>query len=170
MRVGLLRTSDRRSADVVSVSVLADPAAWNRRRCWEQNVEEGPPCMLQGTVTYMSVAPRDWTSMAQRRIVELIDDLNQTTIDYGGTLTSSLDGATYEIDLTKANQQRLRDALAPFIKAGRRVRPPVSRGSSVASPSAGERDAIRTWARQNGYSVSDRGRIAADIVAAYRAA
>ncbi|OAN38885.1 histone-like nucleoid-structuring protein Lsr2 [Microbacterium sp. H83] len=108
--------------------------------------------------------------MAQRRIVELIDDLDQTTIDEGGTLTFTLNGAAYEIDLTEANQQRLRDALAPFIKAGRRVRPSASRRSSAVSPSAHERDAIRTWARQSGYSVSDRGRIAADIVAAYRAA
>lgn len=109
--------------------------------------------------------------MAQRRIVELIDDLDQTTIDDGGTLKFTLNGAAYEIDLTTANQQKLRDALAPFIKAGRRVRPPASRRSSGGvSPTAYERDAIRTWARQNGYSVSDRGRIAADIVAAYRAA
>lgn len=109
--------------------------------------------------------------MAQRRIVELIDDLDETTIEDGGTFTFGLNGAAYEIDLSVANQQKLREALDPFIKAGRRVRPVKSRGSSpVAPPSADERDAIRTWARQNGYVVSDRGRIAADIVDAYRQA
>ncbi len=107
--------------------------------------------------------------MAQRRIVELIDDLDQSTIDEGGTVTFELNGTSYEIDLTNANPEKLRDALAPFIKAGRRVRPLASRGSSaVAPPSADERGTIRTWARRNGYAVSDRGRIAADIVAAYR--
>ncbi|WP_218054110.1 Lsr2 family protein [Microbacterium sp. 3J1] len=78
--------------------------------------------------------------MARRRIVELIDDLDQSTIDEGGTVTFELNGTSYEIDLTNANQEKLRDALAPFIKAGRRVRPLASRGSSaVAPPSADER-------------------------------
>lgn len=110
--------------------------------------------------------------MAQRRIVELIDDLDQSTIEEGGTVTFTLNGTSYDIDLTSANQEKLRDALAPFITAGRRVRPLASRGSSAVAPpsSADERDVIRTWARHNGYTVSDRGRIATDIVAAYRSA
>ncbi|MFJ2543041.1 Lsr2 family protein [Microbacterium sp. NPDC087589] len=112
--------------------------------------------------------------MAQRRIVEFIDDLDQTTIEDGGTLTFALNETVYEIDLSSANEDKLREALAPFIKAGRRVRPIRSRRTSSvkssAPPSADERRAIRVWARDNGYSVSDRGRIAADIVAAYREA
>lgn len=122
-------------------------------------------CRIQGT-------RNDWIVMAQRRIVELIDDLDQTKIGEGGTLTFALNGATYEIDLNSANEDKLREALAPFMKAGRRVRPIRSRRTSSpdrdASPSSDERSAIRAWARDNGYSVSDRGRIAADIVAAFR--
>lgn len=103
--------------------------------------------------------------MAQRRIVELIDDLDETIIEEGGTQTFAVNGTTYEIDLTSANLDKLRDALAPFIAAGRRVRntPPAKAPSSKR-----DLNAIREWARKNGYTVSDRGRVAADIVAAYQ--
>lgn len=104
--------------------------------------------------------------MAQRRIVELIDDLDDTTIEDGGTQTFSLNGAAYEIDLSSANVEKLKDALAPFISAGRRVGKATPRR---AGRSSGDLNVIREWARANGYTVSDRGRVAADIVAAYRA-
>ena len=65
---------------------------------------------------------RDWIHMAQRRIVELIDDLDETIIEDGGTQTFALNGTTYEIDLSTANAEKMREALAPFIEAGRRVR------------------------------------------------
>ncbi|WP_313362666.1 histone-like nucleoid-structuring protein Lsr2 [Microbacterium sp.] len=46
--------------------------------------------------------------MAQRRIVELIDDLDDTTIEDGGTQTFSLNGTAYEIDLSAANLEKMR--------------------------------------------------------------
>lgn len=113
--------------------------------------------------------------MAKRHIVELIDDLDQTTIDgTGGTHTFSFDGVAYEIDLSDANAEKLRGALEPFINAGRRA----GRASSAKTVSAPrgrvrtqeETNAIRDWARKNGFEVSDRGRIAESIVAAYREA
>ncbi|MBT2474878.1 Lsr2 family protein [Microbacterium sp. ISL-103] len=110
--------------------------------------------------------------MAQRRIIELIDDLDETIITDGGTHAFSLDGAAYEIDLSSANAAKLHDALAPFITAGRRTgRAPSNRTPSRSrSRSTGDLNAIRSWARDNGYTVSDRGRIAANIVAAYNEA
>lgn len=105
--------------------------------------------------------------MAQRQIVELIDDLDETVIEDGGTQTFALNGTAYEIDLTLTNAEKLREALAPFIDAARRVRQaPTQRSASGRSTE--DLNAIRQWARENGYTVSDRGRIAADIVAAYR--
>jgi len=107
--------------------------------------------------------------MAQRRIVELVDDLDETLIEDGGTQTFALDGKAYEIDLTSANAEKLRDALSPFIAAGRRIhQTPTQKSSSRAGGRPREDlNAIRQWARENGYTVSDRGRVAADIVAAY---
>jgi hypothetical protein len=55
----------------------------------------------------------------------------------------------------------------------RRGRPPGGAGKSFsASPGVGreQREAIRTWANANGFTVGDRGRIAANISEAFDAA
>lgn len=113
--------------------------------------------------------------MAKRHIVELIDDLDQTTIEgAGGTHTFSFDGTAYEIDLSEANAEKLRLALEPYIQAGRRAgRPAAAKAPSTARGrvrTQDETNAIRDWARANGYKVSDRGRIAESVVAAYNEA
>lgn len=108
--------------------------------------------------------------MASRRTVELIDDLDQSVIaDGGGSHTFSLNGIQYEIDLSEENGEKLRQALAPFIDAERRVGQSArtSRSKTSRSNAPQQRDAIRAWAREHGYTVSDRGRIAESVVAAY---
>lgn len=108
----------------------------------------------------------------KRITTELVDDLDGTVIGSadGGTITFALDGASYEIDLSRANQQALRDALAPFIakarSTGRRA------GTAARKRTAGNSDtaAVREWAQRNGYTVGDRGRIPAEIREAYAAA
>lgn len=106
--------------------------------------------------------------MARQIIHQLVDDLDGTVLPVGEgeTVRFSLDGRAYEIDLSSANAQNLRDAVAPFVAAGRR-----QGGSASARPRASGRDlvAIRAWARENGFSVSDRGRIPAEIEQAYSA-
>ena len=42
--------------------------------------------------------------------------------------------------------------------------------TSAAAPKGTSNARIREWARSNGYKVSDRGRISAEVVAAYEAA
>lgn len=109
--------------------------------------------------------------MAQRRIIELIDDLDETTIEEGGTHTFALNGASYEIDLSSANAEKLRDALAPFIEAARRVKSgAVGRGTSARKNTSADMNTIRAWARENGYTVSDRGRVPERVMAAYNEA
>ena len=49
--------------------------------------------------------------MAQKTIVQLIDDLDQGPADE--TVSFALDGAAYEIDLSAANAAKMRDAFAP---------------------------------------------------------
>jgi hypothetical protein len=68
--------------------------------------------------------------MVKRVIQELIDDIDGKPADE--SITFALDGTQYEIDLSKKNAQRLRDALAPFLAAGTKV----SRGGGVASRNA----------------------------------
>lgn len=112
--------------------------------------------------------------MAQRHIVELIDDIEKTPVDSGGgTHSFALDGREYEIDLNEANVERLREALAPFIEAGRALSR-KSKGTNTQPLTPGrarsreETEAIRAWARQQGHEVSDRGRIAESIIQAYQ--
>jgi len=110
----------------------------------------------------------------KRITTELVDDLDGTVISAGegGTMTFALDGANYEIDLGRANQQALRDALFPFIAKARSTgrRNSGAPRTRSASPASGDTAAMRAWAQRNGRTVGDRGRIPADVRAAYEAA
>jgi hypothetical protein len=114
--------------------------------------------------------------MAQKVVVELVDDLDGTASDDISTVTFELDGVEYEIDLTEDNANRLRDGLANFIAAARRTGGRVRRGTRASRPSgrpAADREqtkAIREWARDNGYDLAERGRIPGSVIAAYEQA
>ncbi|MBK1785202.1 histone-like nucleoid-structuring protein Lsr2 [Prauserella cavernicola] len=111
--------------------------------------------------------------MAQKVLVSLVDDLDgseaEETVEFG------LDGVSYEIDLSGENAEELRDALAQYVEHARRAggrkragRPAVAKvpGRSAAVDRE-QNQAIRAWARKNGYDVSDRGRIPSEVVDAY---
>ncbi len=116
--------------------------------------------------------------MAQQTTVKFIDDLDGS--DASGTFDFAVDGRQYQIDLSDENAAKLRDALAPYVGAARiaggrgRGGPRAARQTVVADkPARSNRDetaAIREWARANGHTVSDRGRIAKSVVEAYQAA
>ncbi|MEV0963935.1 MULTISPECIES: Lsr2 family protein [unclassified Streptomyces] len=110
--------------------------------------------------------------MAQKVQVLLVDDLDGGEADE--TVTFALDGKTYEIDLTTANADKLRGLLEPYTKGGRRTggRASTGRGKGRAASSTGGKDTaeIRKWAKENGYSVNDRGRVPAEIREAYEKA
>lgn len=107
--------------------------------------------------------------MAQKVRVLLIDDLDGS--DAVETVSFAVDGVTYEIDLNEKNAGDLRDAFAPWIGHARRSGGRRSGGRRSSSTARnGDTAAIREWARSNGYEVSDRGRVPADIREAYTAA
>ncbi|WP_073484242.1 histone-like nucleoid-structuring protein Lsr2 [Streptoalloteichus hindustanus] len=128
--------------------------------------------------------------MAQKVIVTLVDDLDGTTGGDINTVQFGLDGLVYAIDLTDENAAKLRDILTPYIAAARRAQgraknrtaatrtatPATSAtpATPVASASAAtdreESRAIRAWAVATGHPVADRGRIPADVIAAYHQA
>jgi hypothetical protein len=108
--------------------------------------------------------------MAQKTVVLLEDDLDGGTADE--TVTFALDGVQYEMDLSTANAAGLREVLAPYVGAGRRIggRAVTRRRVGGGGPARTDREqlaAIRAWARGRGLEVSDRGRIAAHIFEAY---
>jgi hypothetical protein len=109
-------------------------------------------------------------SMAQRVNIVLVDDIDGGDADE--TVTFGLDGTTYEIDLSSKNASKLRDAVALYVGHARKVGARRTGGGRRAAatgngPSARE---IREWARDNGWNLSDRGRVAAEVRQAYEAA
>jgi Lsr2 len=106
--------------------------------------------------------------MAQKVTVALEDDLDGGPADE--TVRFGLDGAEYEIDLSKKNAAAFRRELAPFTeharKAGRAQRRRPGRTVSSRERSGD----IRAWAKAQGIAVSDRGRIPASVVEQYEAA
>ena len=115
--------------------------------------------------------------MARKVQVILSDDLDEN-LPADETVSFSLDGTNYEIDLAEKNAREMRDAFSRYVQAARKV----GRGSGRASGGGRSRatgggrmdreqaGAIRDWARKNGHAVSDRGRIPASVVEAYEAA
>jgi hypothetical protein len=111
--------------------------------------------------------------MAQKVTVTLVDDLDGGTAEE--TVEFGIDGVSYEIDLSSGNAGKLRSSLADYVsnarKAGgrRKVTGPARRASGAgrASVDREQNAAIREWARKNGYNVSDRGRIPAEVLDAY---
>jgi hypothetical protein len=111
--------------------------------------------------------------VAQRQVVILEDDLDGG--DAEETVLFALDGSSFEIDLNKANAGKLRDALGKYVHAARKVSARAGgrgrgRGTAVRAGGSGNTAKIREWARANGYEVSDRGRVPANITEAYEKA
>ncbi len=117
--------------------------------------------------------------MAQRVNVVLVDDIDGS--EAAETVTFGLDGAQYEIDLSADNADRLREALAPYVGHGRRAGgrrrsagggggARAAAGRSGAAPDGPSAAEVRAWARENGWDVPERGRVAAEVRDAYTAA
>jgi hypothetical protein len=107
--------------------------------------------------------------MAQITEVRLLDDLDGG--EAAESVAFSLDGKSYEIDLSEKNAAALRDAFAPFVSSARRGGGSVVAARPRMSTRAGrpreETAAIREWATANGLEVSARGRISTTVLAAY---
>jgi hypothetical protein len=116
--------------------------------------------------------------MAQKVSVNIVDDLDGSVLGdgQGETIVFGLDGAIYEIDLSDKNAAALRKALEKYTAAARRTNAPArGRGRPKGSGSSTRRDPaqtaqIKSWAKDNGFKVPERGRLSNDLLAAYEAA
>jgi len=106
--------------------------------------------------------------MAKKVQVLLVDDIDKSS-PADETVSFSLDGVSYEIDLTSGNAAKLRDDLAVWIGHAERTGGRRSSGRTTSKGSGRKPDlgAVRAWARDNGHQVSDRGRISAEVQSAY---
>ena len=120
--------------------------------------------------------------MAQKVQVILVDDFDGGEADE--TISFALDGVSYEIDLSVDNAEKLRESFAGYVASARRVggrsgggtrtRRAASSGRAPARATGAEGGGttaeIREWARGNGFTVNERGRISANVLEAYHAA
>jgi hypothetical protein len=113
--------------------------------------------------------------MARELIVRLTDDLDGTAAVE--TVSFGFGGVDYEIDLSPGKVAELERAFRTWIEHSRKLpggsQPGTAGGRSAARSGrrrAEDLSAMRAWARENGYQVSDRGRISREIRDAFHAA
>lgn len=109
--------------------------------------------------------------MAKKMVILLEDDLDGS--EANETVNFAIDGVAYEIDLNDTNAAELRHVLDRYVSAARRSSAP-SRGrgrpratAQGSSPTSSE---VREWAKAQGLSVNERGRVQASVMADYVAA
>ena len=112
--------------------------------------------------------------MAKRVIEQLVSDLSGKDIKdgEGETIKFSIGSTSYEMDLTEAEAGQFYDTVKKYTDvatktSGRGVR---AVGGPKPKIDRNQTQAIRTWARESGLTVSERGRISQDIQDAYNAA
>ena len=103
--------------------------------------------------------------MAQKVTIALQDDLDggpaEETVRFG------LGGAEYEIDLSKKNASAFRKELSRFIEHARKAGKAQSRQTTRTVSSRQRSGDIRAWAKAQGITVNERGRIPAGVVQQY---
>jgi len=113
--------------------------------------------------------------------VILTCDLHNDNTEAASTLRFVVDARTYELELCDKHLKEFNDKIAPFVNGarstgGRRASarsaaPSRRRGTRTRrSSQAPESAVVREWARENGYEVSERGRLSSALVEAYHAA
>lgn len=100
---------------------------------------------------------------------EYTDDLDGSTA--AGTISFAFEGTNYEIDLSKSNARAFERVMALYVGHARKVRNTRSRATNRRTAGSTHNLAdVRAWAGKNGFEVSARGRVAAEVIDAYDAA
>ena len=105
--------------------------------------------------------------MVLKKVETIVDDLDGVS-QADETVPFGLDGHAMEIDLTAQHAAQFRTTMRKWVDAARRTggrRSP--KPSSIITDVAA---VIRAWAKKNGHQMPARGRIPADIRAAYQKA
>ncbi|MFT4124862.1 MAG: Lsr2 family protein [Gordonia sp. (in: high G+C Gram-positive bacteria)] len=111
--------------------------------------------------------------MARTTVIQYVDDLDGKPLKDAITISFSIDGESYEFDTSPSHAKEFHKDLEKYVEASRSAAPepaPVKPARRRRKPAAPDTKVVREWAREAGYEVSERGRISADIIAAYEAA
>ncbi|QSE85573.1 histone-like nucleoid-structuring protein Lsr2 [Rhodococcus koreensis] len=112
--------------------------------------------------------------MARKVVVELVDDIDGTVFgEDGESITFSVNGVDYEIDLKGKHASKFHKQIGFFIEhatpvGGRKRRSDRSVVSDAPVRRRGNGKEIRAWAAEQGYEISSRGRIPAEVEQAYQ--
>jgi hypothetical protein len=110
--------------------------------------------------------------MAQKVEITLVDDIDGGKADE--TITFGLDGAQYVIDLSDKNAKQFRENIAKYIDAARKEKSTRATGRGgrrvAATPAGPDTSDVRTWAKAQGYEVSERGRVSKDLIVKFQEA
>ncbi|MEN0134891.1 MAG: Lsr2 family protein [Rhodococcus sp. (in: high G+C Gram-positive bacteria)] len=113
--------------------------------------------------------------MARKVVVELVDDIDGTVFgEDGESISYAVEGVEYAIDLKEEHAKELREIFEYYTAHSTRVGGRKHRADRPANPASakrprGEATKIRAWAIEQGYELSSRGRIPAEIEQAFRA-
>lgn len=109
--------------------------------------------------------------MVKKTVATYFSDLSGKEIESGRpTMKFSVDGSTYEVDVTDAERDEFKEAIAPYIAAGRKSAGSGRRATTSLPGDAPAPKAVRAWAREEGIELPSRGRIPTPVLDAYRAA
>jgi hypothetical protein len=101
--------------------------------------------------------------MAQRVVVTLSDDIDGGAAEE--TVQFAVDGKSYEIDLSTQNAEKLREALAPYVAAGRKQ---SRSGKAIRHTEiAPDPKTVRAWAQSRGIDLPARGRLPKHVYEAF---
>ena len=108
--------------------------------------------------------------MAKKIFTQLIDDIDGSVIDdeSGETIEFSVNGVDYLVDLKAKNASDFHRKIGYYIEHA--TTPSSAPSSTGATRDPAQTRAVRQWAADNGYKISDRGRIPASIEEAFAAA
>ena len=109
--------------------------------------------------------------MAQKVSVTFACDYDEKEIPDGQHMTRvfSVDGRDYEIDLCERHSQKFDEVFRRFAVRARKATHRVGRAKQRTAAHRKRSADIRAWAKDKDVSVSDRGRIPADVIARYDA-
>ena len=117
--------------------------------------------------------------MARATIEQITDDFDGSELDPSEVIVESftINGVDYSLDLGAKSAEKFDKDMRKWIDKATKIGGRQKRSTSkraVATPAARTEKtqlaAIRQWARDNGYEVSDRGRIPAAVVDEFNAA
>lgn len=115
--------------------------------------------------------------MAKKTIIVAVDDFDGTKLGSDATQVKyHVGGKEYECDLSAKNKakfdadvKKCDEIMSKWVSVSRRI---ARNGKPYRKTDLDKQNTtlVRKWANENGFSVSDRGRIPADVQDAYDAA